>query len=415
MSALDAKLRVAQPKALATLIRLLGGIDSAEDALQEAMARAVETWPRRGVPDNAVAWLVTTGRNHAVDQIRRRSLEARHVKGLAALPAEAAGEYAEDLLRGHVEDDLLRLIFTCCHPALGTEAQVALTLKTVAGLTVEQIARAFLTAPKTMEQRLTRAKRKISVAGIPYQVPPPGELPGRLGAVLAVVYLIFNEGYSAGTSDPDDRGQLCVEAIRLGRLLAQLFRREPEVAGLLALMLLHHSRRAARTDGGGEVVPLDEQERGRWDRAAITEGLALAERALRAKRPGPFQIQAAIAAVHCSAARAADTDWAEIAELYQLLERYQPSPVVTLNRAVAVAKTGGAAAGMALLRTIEDQPDMQRYPYFHGAVAALLAEDGQPEDAVAAYERALALTPNEGERAFIRRRIAALGRGSGAA
>ncbi len=410
MSDIATELRAAQPKALATLIRLLGDMETAEDMLQEAFARAIETWPRTGAPDNPVAWLVTTGRRRAIDAYRRRTLEARH---LATLRVLAEGDNAlapspERSMDEHVDDDLLRLIFTCCHPALAEEAQVALTLKTVAGLTVDEIARAFLVAPKTMEQRLARAKRKIRDAGIPYEVPDGTQLPERLSAVLAVVYLIFNEGYSASGNPKLIRTELCDEAIRLARLLSRLFRAEPEVTGLLALLLLQHSRRSARLDELGNMIVLDEQDRDLWEKRLILEGRALVEKALRRRRPGPYQIQAAIAAVHSKAGRAADTDWAEIAALYQLLEWRRPSPVVTLNRALAVAKAQGSEAGLALLRSIEDAPEIQRYHHFHAAKGALLAEVGQTAAAIVAYEAALPLTRNPSEIHFIRRKIAAL-------
>ena len=315
---------------------------------------------------------------------------------------------AEAEVSQHFDDDLLRLIFTCCHPALAQEVQVALTLKTIAGLTVPEIARAFLVPPKTIEQRITRAKRKIRDARIPYEVPAAAQLPERLDAVLAVTYLLFNEGYNASGSPELIRTDLCIEAIRLARMLSRLFRAEPEVTGLLALLLLQHSRSGARLDTAGHIIPLDEQKRARWDHSLIVEGSALVEKALRQQQPGPYQVQAAVAAVHCEARQAADTDWTQIAELYDILERYQPSPVVRLNRAVAVAKVQGAAAGIALLRTIEDSPEIQRYHHFYAALGALLAEDNQAARACTAYATALSLTQNPSEQAALQRKIASL-------
>ncbi len=410
MGDLDRLLRAAHPRALATLIRLLGDIDAAEDALQEALARALEVWPSRGEPDNPVAWLVTTGRNRAIDALRRRQREARHVASMPP-PADDGGAETRALEAAagqRVHDDLLRLIFTCCHPALAQPAQVALTLKTVAGLSVDEIARAFLVSPKTMEKRITRAKHKIADARIPYEVPDAARLPERLTTVCAVIYLIFNEGYSASRGPDLIRVDLCHEAIRLARLLARLFRSEPEVTGLLALLVLQHSRWRARLDRHGHIVTLDRQDRTLWHGGLIAEGRALVEKALRRRRPGAYQIQAAIAAVHSEAARPEDTDWAQIAELYGVLERYQPSPVVTLNRAVAVARAEGPRAGIELLRTIEHLPDIQRYHHFHAALAALLADDDQADDALAAYRKALSLTGNPSEQAFLREKIGAL-------
>ena len=410
MDALAATLKAAYPRALATLIRLLQDIDAAEDGLQEAITRALEVWPGEGIPGNPVAWLVTAGRNKAIDLLRRYKLEVRHRESLAAMvdhnPADS--QVSEAVLRQYFNDDLLRLIFTCCHPALTQEEQIALTLKTVAGLTVPEIARAFLVPPKTLEQRLTRAKRKLRDERVPYAVPTAPQLPARLAAVLAVIYLLFNEGYSASDGPELIRTELCNEAIRLARMLSRLFRAEAEVTGLLALLLLQHSRYRARVDGPGNIIPLDEQNRALWDHSLIAEGRALVEKALRQKRLGLYQIQAAIAAVHSEAAHAEDTHWVQIAELYRVLERHQPSPVVTLNRAVAVAKVQGAKAGIALLRTIENAPEIRRYHHFHAALAALLADVNRPCSAIAAYEKALSLTQNPSERAFIRRKISSL-------
>jgi len=410
MDALAATLKAAYPRALATLIRVLQDIDAAEDAVQEAITRALEVWPGEGVPNNPVAWLVTAGRNKAIDLHRRHTLEVRHRESLLAVTDHnpSKSQVAEAALHQHFNDDLLRLIFTCCHPALAQDAQVALTLKTVAGLTVPAIARAFLVSPKTMEQRLTRAKRKIHEARIPYAVPDAAQLPQRLEAVLAESYLLFTSSYSAAEGPELIRTDLCHEAIRLARMVSRLFRAEAEVTGLLALLLLQHARHRARVDRAGHIVPLDEQNRALWDGSLIAEGRALVEKALRQKQPGPYQLQAASAAVHSEAACAADTDWRQIVELYRLLERYQPSPVITLNRAVAVAKVQGATAGIALLRTIEKSPAMQHYHHFHAALAALLAEDNQTCSAIAAYERALSLTRNPSERAFLRKKISAL-------
>ncbi len=405
MNRLEIVLKAAYPRARATLVRLLGDFDQAEDALQEAAARAIRSWPERGMPDNPVAWLIRTGRNHMIDVIRHRAVEKQHATSFAIL-ADQGDPHADDAIAGApIDDDLLRLVFTCCHPALTSEGQIALTLKTVAGLTVEEIGRSFLVSPSTMEKRLTRAKAKIRQDRIPYEVPAQAQLPARLDAALAVVYLIFNEGYKASHGPDLMRPRLCGEAIRLGRILARAFRDPPEVTGLLALMLLQHSRATARIDADGEIVPLDDQDRMLWNRELIVEGQSLVEKSLRRGQPGSYQIQAAIAAVHAQATKPAETDWAQIAILYRQLEHYQPSPVITLNRAVAVARSEGPAAGIALLQTIEGLPSMQAYHHFHGARAALLLEEDRPAEAKLAFERALSLTKNDRERAFLEKRI----------
>jgi RNA polymerase sigma-70 factor, ECF subfamily len=393
-------------RVLATLIRLLGDFDLAEEALHNAFAAAVERWERDGVPANPRAWLVSTGRFKAIDVLRRRARFdaslAELAERFAADASDAAGRTDED-----VEDDRLRLIFTCCHPALRPDAQVALTLREVCGLTTEEIARAFLTAAPTVAQRIVRAKAKIRDARIPYQVPSRVELPDRLGTVLHVVYLVFNEGYSASSGDSLTRPDLSGEAIRLGRLLIELLP-EPEAVGLLALMLLHESRRVARTSPAGEVVLLDDQDRSLWNREHIAEGLALVERALSSRRFGPYTLQAAIAAVHAQATTAAVTDWAEIVGLYDLLARADPSPVVELNRAVAVAMRDGPLAGLALIDAILARGDLVDYRFAHAARADLCRRLGRTAEARASYERALDLTRQEPERRFLERRLGEL-------
>ncbi len=408
MSNLELALKTAYPRARATLVRLLGNFDKAEDALQEAAARAMVHWSKHGVPDYPAAWLVRTGRNYMIDAIRRVNVEARHAETIAILSGHDNFPSDDSLLSAAIDDDLLRLIFTCCHPILPQEGQVALTLKTVAGLTVEEIGRAFLVSAGAMEKRLTRAKTKIRDRHIPYEVPAQKQLPARLDAVLAVIYLIFNEGYKALHGPDLMRLGLCREAIRLGRILARAFRREPEVSGLLALMLLQHSRATARTNDAGDVVPLDEQDRSLWNPTLIAEGRSLVEKTLRRKQPGPYQIQAAIAAVHGETTSPAKTDWAQIAVLYRQLEHHQASPVITLNRAVAVARSEGPAAGIVVLRTIEAQPEMQGYHHFHAAYAALLLEDRRPEEAKSAFGKALSLAENSRERAYLERKIETL-------
>jgi len=391
---------------LATLIRLLGDFDLAEEALQEAFAAAVERWPAEGMPSNPRAWLVSTGRFKAIDQLRRR---ARFDASLVSV-AERLGDGvtpAPELDDDSVEDDRLRLIFTCCHPALPPDAQVALTLREVCGLTTEEIAHAFLTAPRTVAQRIVRAKGKIRDAGIPYEVPSRADLANlaeRLDAVLHVVYLVFNEGYSASAGATATRPDLSAEAIRLGRLLVELLP-DPEVLGLLALMLLHDARRAARTSGDGEIVLLDEQDRSRWDRGQIAEGVALVERALAARRVGPFVLQAAIAAVHAEAATPAATDWAEIVGLYDVLLRVEPSPVAELNRAAAVAMRDGPEAGLALIDAILARGELGEYHLAHSARGELLRRLGRRDEASAAYRRALELTTQDPERRLLERRL----------
>jgi RNA polymerase sigma-70 factor, ECF subfamily len=393
-------------RVLATLIRLLGDFDLAEEALHDAFRAALEQWSRDGVPANPRAWLVSAGRFKAIDAIRRRKrFDALDEHGEhAALGTVDTAAWADE---ESVDDDRLRLIFTCCHPALAPDAQVALTLREVCGLTTEEIARAFLTPAPTLAQRIVRAKTKIRQARIPYRVPDPAELPERLGAVLRVIYLVFNEGYAASSGGTLTRHDLSGEAIRLGRLLYELLP-EPEAAGLLALMLLHDSRRAARTSPGGELVLLDDQDRSLWNRDQIDEGLQLVERALSSRRVGPYGIQAAIAAVHAGAPDAAATDWDEIVGLYDLLILAAPSPVVELNRAVAVAMRDGPAAGLAVVDAILGRGDLLEYRFAHAARADLCRRLGRTGDARASYERALALTRQEPERRFIERRLAEL-------
>ena len=391
---------------LATLIRLLGDFDLAEEALHEAFFVAVERWQRDGVPDNPRTWLVSTGRFKAIDVLRRRArFKASQPLLLAQLEELEQSEWdAED-----VEDDRLRLIFTCCHPALAADAQVPLTLREVCDLTTEEIARAFLSAPAAIAQRIVRAKAKIRDAKIPYQVPSLSELPERLDSVLRVIYLVFNEGYSASGGAQVTREDLTREAIRLGRLLLELLP-DPEVMGLLALMLLHESRRSARSTPDGELILLDDQDRGLWNAELIAEGCELVEKALTTGRFGPYCLQAAIAAVHAEAPTAGETDWAQIVGLYDVLLRAVPSPVIELNRAVAVAKRDGALAGLTLVEGILDRGELQDYHLAHSARAEFCRQLGRVEEARVAYSRALELTRQEPERRFIEGRLSALDR-----
>jgi RNA polymerase sigma-70 factor (ECF subfamily) len=398
--------RTESRRVLATLIRLLGSFDLAEEALHDAFTAAVEQWTRDGVPDNPRAWLVSAGRFKAIDRIRRR---ARFDASLAELANEldADAEIAPEPTDESVEDDRLRLIFTCCHPALPADAQVALTLREVCGLTTEEIARAFLTAASTVAQRIVRAKNKIRDARIPYQVPSLDELPDRLESVLRVIYLVFNEGYSASSGTALTRHDLSGEAIRVGRLLFEMLP-EPEVMGLLALMLLQESRRAARSSPTGELILLDDQDRSRWNHDQIAQGSALVERALASRRFGPYTLQAAIAAVHAEAPDAAATDWTEIVGLYDVLLEMVPSPVVELNRAVAVAMRDGPAVGLRLIDAILERGDLADYHLAHSARAELCRRLGRRAEARAAFERALGLTRQEPERRFLERRLSEL-------
>lgn len=389
---------------LATLIRLLGDFDLAEEALHDAFFVAVQRWQHEGVPDNPRAWLVSTGRFKAIDGLRRR---ARFAASQPMLIAQLESLEQADWIDEDVEDDRLRLIFTCCHPALAPDAQVPLTLREVCDLTTEEIARAFLAAPATIAQRIVRAKAKIRDAKIPYQVPTLAELPERLDSVLRVIYLVFNEGYSASVGTELIREELTREAIRLGRLLMELLP-EPEVMGLLALMLLHESRRPARTSVSGELIVLDEQDRSLWNAELIAEGCALIERALTLRRFGPYCLQAAIAAVHAEAPTAAETDWLQIVGLYDVLLRVVPSPVVELNRAAALAMRDGPLAGLTLIEGILARGDLQDYHLAHSARAEFCRQLGRVEEARTAYERALALTQQLPERRFLEARIKAL-------
>src|SRR5437660_3869732 len=405
---LDRLYRVDSGRILATLIRLLGDFDLAEEAMHEAFAAGLSLWPRSGVPGNPRPWLISTARFKAIDTLRRRvRLDASQddlVRYLEAQWSSAESSNAEDSLEDGLEDDRLRLIFTCCHPSLPPEAHIALTLREVCGLTTEEIAKAFLTTPRTLAQRIVRAKAKIRETPIPYEVPTPQELPERLGAVLHVIYLVFNEGYSAAAGAEVTRVELTGEAIRLGRLLTEL-QPEPEVIGLLALMLLQESRRAARTSPTGELILLENQDRSLWNREQIAEGVALLEKALKSRRYGSYTLQAAIAAVHAEAESTAATDWRQVVALYDRLLRIQPSPVVQLNRAVAIAMRDGPEAGLAHIDAVLEHGELANYYLAHSARADMCRRPGCTSVARSSYEKALALTQQEPERQFLQERI----------
>jgi RNA polymerase sigma-70 factor, ECF subfamily len=397
-----AALTAARPRAVGALLRYFRDLDTAEEAFQEACLRALKSWPLNGPPRDPTAWLILVGRNAALDRLRReRRHEALPPDELISDLDDAEAPLAERLDGSHYRDDVLRLLFICCHPELPDTQQIGLALRIVSGLSVKQIARAFLVSEAAMEQRITRAKARIAKADIPFETPGAVERAERLAAVTAMIYLVFNEGYSAG--DNSARAHLCEEAIRLARLLLRLFQTEPEIMGLTALMLLQHARAAARLDAQGEIVLLEDQDRGLWDGKLIAEGLALIDKAMRHRQPGPYQIQAAIAALHARAARPEDTDWAEIDALYAALERLQRSPVVTLNRAAAVAKLRGPAAALAMIEPLAER--LSGYFYFFGAKGALLIQLGRANEARAAFDQAIALANTPAEAAHIRRHL----------
>jgi RNA polymerase sigma-70 factor (ECF subfamily) len=402
MAWITAALTAARPQVLGALLRYFRVLDTAEDAFQEACLRAIKTWPVKGPPRDPAAWLIFVGRNFALDEVRRRSkqTELPPDEDLVSDPEDPQEELAERLDASHYRDDILRLLFVCCHPELPASQQIAVALRIVSGLTVKEIARAFLVSESAMEQRITRAKARITAAEVPFDTPGAPERAERLAAVATMIYLIFNEGYSASGGDAHVRGSLCEEAIRLGRLLLRLFPSEPEIMGLLALLLIQHARAAARLDTEGAIVLLEDQDRSLWERESIAEGLALVEKALRHQRVGAYQIQAAIAAVHAHAARAADTDWPEIDRLYQILETVQPSPVVTLNRAVAVAKVSGPAEALQMIEPLAAK--LGGYFYFYGLKGALLTQLGRNEEARADFDRAISLANTAAEAAHIR-------------
>jgi RNA polymerase sigma-70 factor (ECF subfamily) len=411
-AAVDAAFREEWGRVVATLIRVTGDWDLAEEVAQDAFAMALRRWPADGIPRRPGAWLTTAARNRAIDVLRRRTVGAAKLREVAALtPPESGSAFEPETDHSGVPDDRLRLMFTCCHPALSLEARVALTLRTLAGLTTAEIARAFLSSEATMAKRLVRAKQKIANAGIPYRVPPAHLLPERVPGVLGVLYLLFNEGYSATAGADLIRQHLSAEAIRLARVLDRLMPDEPEAAGLLALMLMHDARRAARLDADGEIVTLEDQDRGKWDAGEVSEGVSVLDAALRRGRPGPYQVQAAIAACHVTAARAADTDWAQIARLYGQLAQFLPTPVVELNRAVAVGMAEGPEAGLALAGELEASGKLAGYHLLPATKADMYRRLGRADEAAACYREALGLAGTEAERSYLSRRLAETGFG----
>jgi len=408
---IDAAFTSARPQAIGALLRYFRDLDIAEEAFQDACLRALKTWPTQGPPRDPTAWLIMVGRNTGIDGVRRRSKQtALPDESLISDLEDAEADLADRLDGAHYRDDVLRLLFICCHPDLPPSQQIALALRIVSGLTVRQIARAFLVGDSAMEQRITRAKARVAAAEVPFETPGPGERADRVAAVAAMIYLVFNEGYSATGDTADIRGQLCDEAIRLARLLLRLFQTEPEIMGLTALMLLQHSRAPARLDAEGQIVLMEDQDRSLWNRKMIAEGLALIDKAMRHRSPGPYQIQAAIAALHARAATFDDTDWVQIEQLYAALERQQPSPVVSLNRAAALSKVEGPEAALAMIEPLA--PRLQGYFYFFGMKGALLLQLGRSDEARRAFDQAISLAGSTAEAAHIRMHLDRLERDS---